>query len=69
MNKWSDKLIELSREYLNYDGVKVKSLIPEFGVLNIDYDSQTYTISIFNSGQTLTFKSVDDIIKAGWVVD
>ena len=69
MKKWSDKLIELSREHLNYDGVRVKSLIPEFGVLNIDYDNQIYTISISNSERTLTFNSVDEIIKAGWVVD
>ena len=40
MNKWSDKLIELSKEYLNYDGVNVKSLSGEFGILNIDYEKQ-----------------------------
>jgi len=69
MKKWSDELIELSREYLYYSGVNVKSLKPEFGILNIDYEKQIYTIKLFDSNQTLTFKSVDDIINAGWAVD
>jgi len=69
MKKWSDELIELSREYLNYNGVHVKSLKAEFGILNIDYDNQIYTIKLFISNQTLTFKSVEDIINAGWAVD
>ena len=69
MKKWSDNLIQLSREYLNYDGVKVKSLNREFGILNIDYENQNYYISILNSNQTLTFKSVNEIINSGWVVD
>jgi hypothetical protein len=69
MKKWSDKLIELSREYLNYTGTNVKSLKPEFGILTIDYENNIYTITIFNSNQTLTFNSVDDIINAGWAVD
>jgi hypothetical protein len=69
MKKWSDELIELSREYLNYDGVHVKSLKQEFGILNISYEKKIYTITLFNSDQTLTFKSVEDMINAGWVVD
>ena len=69
MKKWSEELIELSREYLNYNGVNVKSLKPEFGILNIDYENNIYTITLFNSNQTLTFKSVEDIINAGWAVD
>jgi len=67
--KWSDDLIELSREYLNYDGVRVKSLNKEFGQLKIDYDKNIYTIIISNSDHTLTFTSVDEIINSGWVVD
>ena len=39
MKKWSDSLIKLSREFLNYDGVNVKSIKREFGILNIDYDN------------------------------
>ena len=58
MKKWSDELIELSREYLKYDGTRVKSLKPEFGILNIDYENQIYTISILNSDRVLTFNSV-----------
>ena len=69
MKKWSESLIELSREYLNHDGVKVKSLSRQFGELNIDYDNSIYTILISDSNQTLTFKSVDEIINSGWVVD
>ena len=67
MKKWSDDLIKLSREYLNYDGVRVKSLNKEFGQLKIDND--IYTIILSNSNHTLTFTSVDDIINSGWVVD
>jgi hypothetical protein len=69
MKKWSDELIELSREYLNYTGTHVKSLKPEFGILNIDYENNVYTIKLLNSSQILTFKSVEDIINAGWAVD
>ena len=69
MRNWSNSLIELSREYLNYDGVNVKSLKGEFGILKIDYGNQIYTISFLNSNQTLTFKSVDEMINSGWVVD
>ena len=69
MKKWSEKLIKLSREFLNYDGVRVKSLSGQFGVLSIDYENQIYTISISNSDQTLIFKSVNEIINSGWAVD
>jgi len=69
MKKWSDNLIKLSKEYLNYDETRVKSLNCQFGILNIDYENNIYTISVSNSNQTLTFKSVDEIINSGWVVD
>jgi hypothetical protein len=69
MKKWSDNLIELSREHLNYSGTMVKSLNGDFGILNISDENYIYTISIRNSNQTLTFKSVDDMINAGWAVD
>jgi hypothetical protein len=69
MKKWSDNLIELSKEYLNYDGVDVKSLNGDFGVLNINYEKQIYKIIFKTSKQTLIFNSVDEIINAGWAVD
>jgi hypothetical protein len=69
MNKWSDKLIELSREYLNYTDTHVKSLNGQFGILYIDYDNQVYTIKLRSTNQELTFKSVNDIINNGWAVD
>jgi hypothetical protein len=69
MKKWSDGLIEISREYLNYDGVNVKSLNKQFGILNIDYEKQIYKISVFISNQDLFFSSVDEMIENGWAVD
>jgi len=69
MRKWSDELIKLSKEYLNYDGISVKSLKGDFGILNIDYKNNIYTINVHNSDQVLTFKSVDEVINAGWAVD
>jgi hypothetical protein len=69
MKTWSEKLIKLSREYLQYSGTRVKSINGDFGILNIDYDKNIYTIIISNSDQTLTFNTVDDIINSGWVVD
>jgi hypothetical protein len=69
MKKWSDELIELSREYLEIDGVNVKSVNAEFGILNIDYENKIYTINFLSSSQSLTFNSVDEIINAGWAVD
>jgi hypothetical protein len=69
MRNWSDNLIELSREYLNYTETRVKSINRQFGLLTIDYDNNIYTITISNSDKILTFKSVDEIIDNGWVVD
>ena len=69
MKIWSDSLIKLSREYLNYTETRVKSINGEFGFLTVDYETDIYTITISNSNQVLTFKSVDEIINSGWVVD
>ena len=69
MQKWSNNQIQLSQEYLNYDGVRVKSLSGEFGELKIDYQNKIYKITISNSNHTLTFKSVNEIINSGWAVD
>jgi hypothetical protein len=41
---WSKELIELSKTYLQIDGVSVKSLNGDFGILNIDEENQTYKI-------------------------
>ena len=59
MKKWSDELIELSREYFEIDGVNVKSLKAEFGILNIDYENKKYKINFLSSNRTLTFNSID----------
>ena len=69
MKTWSKKLIKLSKEYLNYDGTHVKSIKGQFGILNIDNENQTFTITLKSTNQELVFNSVDDIIKSGWVVD
>ena len=46
MKKWSDNLIKISKEYLNYNGVRVKSLSGDFGILNIDYENKIFTIDL-----------------------
>ena len=69
MRKWSEELIILSRELLNIDGVNVKSINGNFGILNIDYKNKVYSISIFDSDVVLTFDSVEEMINAGWAVD
>ena len=69
MKKWSDELIKLSRKYLEIDGVNVKSLNAEFGILNIDYLNKKYTINFLSSNKSIIFNSVDEIINAGWAVD
>ena len=69
---WSDRLIELSEEYLNYDGVNVKSQNGDFGILNIDYQNKIYKIHLLTENKNnlnLTFNSVSQMISAGWVVD
>ena len=65
MKCWSDKLIKLTKEYLNYDGTHAKSLKGQFGILNIDNENQTYTITLKSTNQELVYNSVDDIIKSG----
>jgi DNA-binding ferritin-like protein (Dps family) len=69
MKKWSDKLIELSEEYLNYSRTRVKSLNGDFGLLTIDYDKNIYTITISDTNEILLFNSVNQIINNGWAVD
>ena len=69
MKKWSERLIEQSREYLEYDDTHVKSLQGQFGMLNVDYENNIYTITLKNTNTTLTFNSVNEMIDAGWVVD
>jgi len=66
---WSNELLELSREYLNYSGSRVKSLKGDFGELNIDYDNNIYSIIISDSDCILTYNSIKEIIDAGWAVD
>jgi hypothetical protein len=68
---WSKELQELSEEYLEYDGVSVKSKNGQFGIINIDYENKVYEIILLNSveNQILTFNSVDEMIKSGWAVD
>jgi len=67
MKTWSEKLITLSREYLNYTDTRVKHIKGKFGLLTIE--NNIYTITVSNTNETLTFNSVDDILKSGWVVD
>jgi hypothetical protein len=72
MKKWSDDLIALSEYYLEIDGTHLKSLSGNFGILYIDYKNNIYTIVLKEPKDniaTLTFKSVDEMIKAGWAVD
>ena len=71
MKSWSEKLIELSREYLNYTDTHVKSLSGQFGILTIDYENETYTIELKSKPEnmTLTYKSVEEMVNAGWAVD
>jgi len=69
MKKWSDNLIKLSEQYLNYSGSRVKSINKQFGELEIDYKNNIYYIHVSNSEEVLTFNSVEEIINSGWVVD
>ena len=69
---WSEELTELSEEYLNYDGVNVKTKKGDFGILNIDYQNKIYKINLLTENKknlNLTFNSVSEIISAGWAVD
>jgi hypothetical protein len=69
---WSKELIELSREYFNYDNTSVKSQKGDFGILNVDTHNKIWTIRLLTENTRnlkLTFHSVEEIINAGWVVD
>jgi hypothetical protein len=70
--KWSPKLRELSGEYFEYDGIRVKTTKGGFGILNIDYRNKIYTISFPHGNAVshdLTFHSADEMINAGRAVD
>ena len=66
--KWSDELIETSKEYL-MRGSYVKSLNGQFGMLCIDYKNSKYMINIRDSKDVLIYDSIDEMIEAGWVID
>jgi len=69
---WSEELTELSEEYLNYDGVNVKTKKGDFGILNIDYENKIYKINLLTENKNnlnLIFNSVSEIIENGWAVD
>jgi len=69
---WSNELTELSEEYLNYDGVNVKTKKGDFGILNIDYENKIYKINLLTENKNnlnLIFNSVSEIIENGWAVD
>ncbi|GHU12504.1 hypothetical protein FACS1894161_0880 [Spirochaetia bacterium] len=67
---WSKELQELSRTYLEYDGTHVKSTKGKFGILGIDFEKDVLVIKIKPElTEILTFKTVDEIINAGWAVD
>ena len=66
--KWSDELIELSKQYL-IRGSSVKSLNGQFGILDINYKNSIYTIYIRNSRLILIYNSIEEIIETGWIID
>jgi hypothetical protein len=69
---WSKELIEVSKKYLDHDGVSVKTQEGDFGVINIDYKKRLWTITLLTDNTknlNLTFHSPDEIIQAGWAVD
>ena len=69
---WSNVLTELSEEYLNYDGVNVKTKKGDFGILNIDYENKIYKINLLTENKNnlnLIFNSVSELIENGWAVD
>jgi hypothetical protein len=71
-NQWSPGLRELSKEYFEHDGVRVKTTKGDFGILNIDYQNKIYTVSLLtgnSENNDLTFRSAEEMIKAGWAVD
>jgi hypothetical protein len=70
--QWSPELRELSSEYFEYGGVRVKTTNGGFGILSIDYQNKIYTVSLLTGNaekSDLTFHSADEMIKAGWAVD
>jgi len=66
---WSKELINTSRKLLNISGVSVKSLDGNFGVLQIGDIEPKYMICFYDENKTVSFKSIDEIINAGWAVD
>jgi len=72
MKNWSDSLIEFSKVYLYIDGVRVKNLNGNCGILKINCNNQTFKIKLTLKSvdkSKLIFNNVDEMIKAGWVVD
>jgi hypothetical protein len=67
---WSKELIKLSKEYFQYSGTSVKNLNGDFGILDIDLENQTYKVLPRDeTTEAKEYKSIDEMIKAGWAVD
>ena len=68
---WSDELIELSKTYFETSGSCLKNLNGRFGILHIDPKTKTYKVlpRDNNDAEIFEYKSVKEIIDAGWAVD
>ena len=62
-------MTKLSKSYFELGGCNVKSDEGKFGFLIVDSENQLYKISLFNSDEILIYKSVNELIRAGWAVD
>jgi hypothetical protein len=66
---WSKKLTELSRSNFEIGCCNVKSESGQFDFLIVDGVNRQYKISLFNTDEVLTFKSVNELLENGWAVD
>ena len=66
-NKKKDDDIE--DEYIMLTIGNGRNILSEVPEETIDYEKNIYTIKLHNSNKTLIFKSVEEMINAGWAVD
>jgi hypothetical protein len=66
---WSKKLTDLSISMFEVGFCNIKSESGQFGYLTVNDQKPKYRIRLFEYNQTLTFNSVNELIRAGWAVD
>ena len=67
---YSEDLQEQTRVYFTTMPIAMMKQFgtDKFGIGQCEHDG-SYSINVFNSDEVLCFKTIDELLKAGWAID